>query len=171
MLIENTQKTPRKVLLDLLGLTSSNFQKLKAAGVFQAVEPGTYDLKRSISGWLKYHLDGAAPGDLTEARRLLCIAQEEKTRLDIAERQRELVPLAEAQAIFDRTMILIGGQLDGLAGRMAGELAGITDPAEIRAALFHETRRIRDEAARQLTDWAAGHPGGGPAGSTPTTDS
>ncbi|MFN2164759.1 MAG: hypothetical protein ACK2U9_00680 [Anaerolineae bacterium] len=170
MLIEDTEKTPRKVLLQLLELTATNFQKLKQAGVFQAEGHGAYDLKRSIAAWLQFHLDGAKPGDLTEARRLLVIAQERKTQLDIKERERELVPLQEAQAIFDKTMVLIGAQLDGLAGRMAMELAGITDPAAVRAALFDETRRIRDEAARQLSNWAAGAPGSAAAGSTTTED-
>lgn len=168
MLIEDTHKTPRKVLLDLFGLPTSSFQKLKAAGVFQATETGVYDLKRSIAGWLKFHLDGAKPGDLTEARRLLCIAQEAKVQLDIRERERELVSLQEAQAVFDRAMVTIGSLLDGLAGRMAGELAGISDPAEIRDALFIETRRIRDAAAQQLTAWATGGKGGkAPGPSTP----
>ena len=167
MLIEDTERAPRKALLELLGITSSNFQKLKQAGVFHAVEPGIYDLKRAISGWLKFHMDGAKPGDLTEARRLLVIAQEKKTQLDIKERERELIPLQEAQSIYDKTMVLIGAQLDGLAGRMAMELAGMSDPAAVRAALFDETRRIRDEASRQLTDWAAG--GTGSAAAFPAT--
>lgn len=163
MLIENTEETSRKAICDLFGITSNNFQKLKEAGVFRPRERGVYDLREALGGWLKYHLDGAAPGDLTEARRLLAIAQKEKVLLDIKERERELLPLQEAQAVFDQTMVMVGAQLDGLAGRMAGELAGISDAAEVRAVLFNETRRIRDEAARTLTDWVTGTPGGGPA--------
>lgn len=171
MLIQDCTRASRKALLFLTGLSENSFHKMRTAGVFKPLDRGVYDLREALAAWLKYYLDGAKPGDLSEARRLLCIAQEEKTRLDIKARERELVPLAEAQAIFDRTMILIGGQLDGLAGRMAGELAGMADPAEIRTALFYETRRIRDEAARQLTDWITGGPGGPAPGPATPEDS
>jgi hypothetical protein len=170
MLIQDTTQTSRKALVDLLGITPTHFQKLKEVGVFKARDRGVYDLREALAAWLKYHLDGAAPGDLTEERRRLTIAQRRKIELDMKERERELVPLAEAQQTFNAVMVLIAAQLDGLPGRVAGEIAGTDDPAACRALLFDETRRIRDAAANKLADWAAGDAGGGAAGPAPTED-
>jgi len=170
MLIENTETCSRKALIHLLGLSEAHFHKLKAAGVFHALDRGVYDLKAAIAAWAKYHADGRSGSDMAEEKRLLIIAQrkqiEQRTRVE----QRELVPLAEAQSTFNAAMVLVGSQLDGLPGRVAGEVAGLEDPAAVRALLFDETRRIRDAAAAKLTDWAAGHSGRSPAGPTPTTN-
>jgi phage terminase Nu1 subunit (DNA packaging protein) len=168
MRIDNTEAISRKALCDVLGITSNSFQKLKDAGVFNALDRGVYDLKAAVAAWLKYHVDGAAPGDLTEARRLLTIAQRKQVELNTRRAERELVPLADAEQAFQAAMVMIAAQLDGLPGRVAGELAGIDDPAAVRAYLFDETRRIRDAAATTLEDWATGAGGGsGPETATP----
>ena len=156
--------------MELLGIANTNFQKLKQLGVFNSQSFGTYDLQESIRAWVKYHVDGAAPGDLTEERRLLTIAQRQKIELDMKERSRELVPLSDAQQAFNSVMVMIGAQLDGLPGRVAGEIAGLDDPAACRALLFTETRRIRDAAAERLTDWATGQPRSEPPCPTSTED-
>jgi hypothetical protein len=164
MLIQDSTRASRKALLFLTGLSESNFHKMRAAGVFQALDRGVYDLREALAAWLKYHLDGAAPGDLTEERRRLTVAQRQKIELDMQERSRELVPLADAQQAFNAAMVLIGAPLDGPPGRVAGEIAGLDDPAACRALLFEETRRIRDAAAAKLHDWATGTPRSGAAG-------
>lgn len=163
MLIQDTERAPRAALLHLLGLSESNFHKLKAAGVFTPSERNSYHLPTALAAWLKYHLDGAAPGDLTEAKRLLAIAQRQRIEQDIRARQRELVETEQVQAAFNHVLVMIAAQLDGLPGRLAGELAGIDDPAEIREVLFTETRRIRDAAAHRLESFATDQAGSEPA--------
>ena len=170
MLIQDTARASRKALLHLFEISETHFQKLKAAGVFTALDRGTYDLKEAIAGWLAYNCAGSVNTDLTEERRLLTIAQRRRLELELEERKRELVPLADVGQTFNATMVLIGAQLDGLAGRMAGELAGISDPAEVRALLFDECRRIRHAAADKLEDWAAGAQRGSPAETTTPED-
>ena len=170
MLIQDTERATRKALIHLLGISEAHFHKLKAAGVFQSLDRGVYDLKAAIAAWAKYHSDGRSGSDMAEEKRRLIIAQRKQIELRTRVEERELVPLAEAQTTFNAAMILVGSQLDGLPGRVAGEVAGLEDPAAVRALLFDETRRIRDAAAAKLADWAAGHNGRGAAGSTPTTD-
>ena len=159
MLIENTERAQRKAVLHLLGVSMSHFHALTKAGVFQPIERGIYNLPDCIKRWVRYHADGQSGSDMAEEKRLLIIAQrkqiEQRTRVE----SRELIPLDEVQQTFNAAMVLIGAQLDGLAGRLAGELAGLSDPAEVRSVLFHEVRRVRDAAADKLESWAADHTG------------
>lgn len=155
MLIEDTEQCTRKALVALLGISASHFNTLRQAGVFVAVTNGRYNLKDAISAWAQYHADGKSGSNMAEEKRLLVIAQRKKIEQEIKERSRELVPLSEAQLAFNEAMVLIGSQLDGLPGRVAGELAGVTEPAEVRGLLFEETRRIRHAAATKLEDWAS----------------
>ncbi|MBF0321831.1 MAG: hypothetical protein HQL62_02615 [Magnetococcales bacterium] len=46
----------------------------------------------------------------------------------------------------------------GLGGRLASELAGMTNQAEIQALLLRETRRIRATAAGVLQKMIEEHP-------------
>lgn len=152
----DTERTSRNALIRLFGISERHLSRLKAAGIFEPVAPGEYDLGAAIASWTKYHADGRSGSDMAEEKRLLVIAQrkhlEQRTRAE----QQELVPLGEAQTAFNTAMLLIAGQLDGLPGRVAAEVAGLTDPAAVRALLFHECRRVREAAAKKLTDWAAG---------------
>ena len=171
MLIQDTERASRKALIHLLGISEAHFHKLKAAGVFQSLDRGVYDLKGAVAAWARYHADGRSGSDMVEEKRRLIIAQRKQIELRTRTEERELVPVADVQATFNAVMVLVGSQLDGLPGRAAGEVAGLEDPAAVRALLFDETRRIRDAAAHKLETWADGQGGRSPAGTTPTTDS
>jgi len=171
MLIQDTNRASRKACCALLGISEQTFQKLKSAGVFAPIERGTYDLPEVITAWVSYHVDGGTNSDLTEERRLLTIAQRKQIEQRMEVERRESVRLSEVARTFNEAMVLIASQLDGLAGRVAGEVAGLDDPAAVRDLLFSESRRIRDVAASKLTAWATGGNGGDPACPTPTEDS
>lgn len=170
MQISDAYKAPRAAVIKLLGISQSHFHNLQKAGVFKPLSRGIYDLREVIKAWAKYHSDGKSSGDAAEEKKLLTIAQRKRIELDLAERQRKLVPLDEAQAAFNESMIIVASQLDALPGRAAGELAGLSDPALIRAWLFDETRRIRDAAAQHLEGFAADPTGGGAAVPATTKD-
>lgn len=170
MHIKDTANVRRCDVIDLLGISEAQFQRLKKAGVFSANPGHAYDLKSVIKAWAQYHADGHSPGNTAEEKRKLTIAQRQRIELDMRQRRGELVPLADAQAAFTQAMVLVAGQLDALPGRVAGELAGLSDPALVRASLFDETRRIRDAAAHVLEDFATDSAGGGGDGTTATED-
>ena len=167
MQIENAYKAPRAAVIKLLGISQSHFHKLQSAGVFKPLSRGIYDLKDVIKAWARYHADGRSAGDAAEEKKLLTIAQRKRIELDMAKTKRELIPLPDAQAAFNESMIIVASQLDALPGRAAGELAGMSEPAVIRAWLFEETRRIRHAAAQHLESFAA-DPAGGSADVTAT---
>lgn len=171
MRIDDSARCPRKAMLELFGLASSQFHQLARLGVFKQTEKGVYDLRGSIKGYVDYHRDGETGSTVAEERRLLIIAQrkqiEQRTKVEAGEQ----VALDDARRAFEAAMVMVATQLDAIPGRMAGELAGVTDPAEIRATLLHEVRRVREAASAELQDWAADHERGAPAEAAATEDS
>jgi hypothetical protein len=144
------------VAASVLGLSRSQFDRLVRDGVLPRSTPRLYRLQEVVPAFVQYLRDGReGSGDLAEERRLLTIAQRKQIELAIETRREQLVELDAAGRVFDAAMVIVGGQLDGLGGRMAAELAAISDPAVIRAKVFDECRRIRNVAANELEAFAA----------------
>lgn len=73
------------------------------------------------------------------------VAKEQADKLAIANarEQKHLVLAEHVSYVMTAMAADIAGRLDGLPGRMANELAGINDPAEIRSRLLDECRSVR----------------------------
>lgn len=171
MQIDNINAAPRKAVIAVLGISDGWFHKLRRAGVLHPLtDKGTaYDLPDCVRNYLRFHQDGQGT-DMASEKLKLVIAQRKQIEQRTASEERELVPVQEAQAAFNAVMTMLAAQLDGLAGRMAGELAGTDDPAAVREALFIETRRIRHNAAQQLENFATDTDRRAPAETTATKD-
>ena len=74
----------------------------------------------------------------------------EKIELELRYKRGELIPIDGLETVLNELATTYSSQLDGLASRMAGELAGIDDPAQIRQLIFAETRRIRAATAERI---------------------
>ncbi len=155
MNIEDTACVPQKTVRELVGLSERQFYRLVKAGVFKPVKKARYDLAQCIQTWGQYQADGQNAGDMATEKTLLIIAQRKKVELETEEKKKELVSFSQVRQTFMEAMTIVATQLDGLAGRVAGELAGVGDPAVIRNRLFEETRRIRSAAADKLKDYAS----------------
>ena len=88
-------------------------------------------------------------------RARLAKEQADKVALDNAAKRGELVKLSLVADVMLAQAADISGRLDGLAGRVASEFAGISDPAEIRARLLDECRTIRAGHAEYIDRLAA----------------
>lgn len=156
MQVDNIHAAPRKAVIAVLGISDGWFHKLRRADVLHPLtdKGTTYDLPECVRAYLRFHQDGQGTDMATEKLKLV-VAQRKQIEQRTASEERELVPVQEAQAAFSAVMSMLAAQLDGLAGRMAGELAGLDDPAAVREALFIETRRIRHGAAQQLENFAS----------------
>ncbi len=161
MQIEDIHQAPRKAVITLLGIQESWFHKLKRAGVIQPVDGRhAYNLPECVRAYIRFHQDGQGTDMATEKLKLV-VAQRKQIEMRTRAEERELVPVQEAAAAFSAVIAMVAAQLDGLPGRMAGELAGLDDPAAVREALFIETRRIRDAAAHRLESFNTDQAGGG----------
>ena len=142
----------------LFNLTPRRVQQLASDGVIPKAGHGEYPLLASVQGYVKF-LQERVSGDRKEEgwrdeRARLAKEQADRVALENA---RERGVLVYAQHVEDATASAcasLSGDLDGLAGRLATTLAGIDDPALVRAELLHETRRIRESFADQLTESA-----------------
>jgi phage terminase Nu1 subunit (DNA packaging protein) len=91
----------------------------------------------------------ASSGDDSERERLNR-EQADKVALQNAQTRKQLVRREHVQLVLLESNALLAGQLDGVAGRLANEIAGTTEPAKIRQLLLDEHRRIRSAYADAL---------------------
>ncbi len=165
---------PSGALARLLGVSDSHVRRLARTGVLPragASERAKFDIRVAVPAFLRYVRSGGdGSADLAEARLRLTEAQRRDLELRTRQRQRQTVDLDEVGTTFDAAMVAIGSQLDGLGGRLAGELAALNDPAVIRKRLFDETRRIRNAAADRLETLASAEAGREPATGTDAED-
>ena len=87
-------------------------------------------------------------------------ARAKKARIDADKAEGSVIKITDAQAVFNEIAVTYATQLDGLGGRLAGQLSGMTDTAAIRLLILNETRNIRATAADRFRRLAAlGHGG------------
>jgi len=82
--------------------------------------------------------------------------QADKAEVEAQIARREVIKVEDVQDILSEVAVIYGTQVDALGGRLANDLSSITDPAEIRAKIFEESRRIRNETADALQEFASG---------------
>lgn len=82
----------------------------------------------------------------------LAIAQKERVELEIAQLRGTLIPRDLVSRAMNQVAALVSSQLDGLAPRLAGELADMTDPQQIQATLLREARTTRAAIAQAMRE-------------------
>lgn len=82
--------------------------------------------------------------------RLLKRARREKLQIEIDLARGRLVPVDGVIFFLTTIAAVYATQLDAVASRLASDVAVIDDPAEIRARIFDEMRRIRAATADRL---------------------
>lgn len=146
----------------LLGLDGRHVRRLNADGVFPRVSNTGrhvgFDPFVVVPLYVAYVRQGAEKTvGIAQSRQALVDVQRRALELKTRKAERELVPAEEIAQGFEAVMVALGAALDGLAGRLAGELVGMTDVAGIRKRIFDETRRLRNTAADSL-EALAGNP-------------
>jgi phage terminase Nu1 subunit (DNA packaging protein) len=154
---------PASTLAKLFNLTERRVQQLAKDGIIPRGERGKYDLVGSVRGYVKYlqeralgRTDGAYndDADIKVERKRLIKAQAAKTESETQKLRGELVPFELVEDVLNEVAVLFGTGVDALPGRLANELAGIHDPAEVKVRLFDECRRVRIATADLLRRFA-----------------
>ena len=142
-------------LAQIAGLTLKHINRLAREGVLPKARRNLFDTEKALSALITYYRNGRE-GSGTQADEKLrhTIAQRIEIEQRTAIKARQLLPVNEVKTAFDTAMTLIGSQLDGVAGRLAADLAGLSDPALCKKVIFDETRRIRTAAAAELEAFA-----------------
>lgn len=154
---------PASTIAKLFNLTERRVQQLAKENIIPKAERGKYDLVGSVRGYVKYlqeralgRDDGAYKdeSDIKVERKRLIKAQADKTESETQKLRGELVPFELVEDVLNEVAVLYGTGVDALPGRLANELAGIHDPAEVKVRLFDECRRIRITTANLLRRFA-----------------
>jgi phage terminase Nu1 subunit (DNA packaging protein) len=90
------------------------------------------------------HDDGLPQGSQRER---LAKAQAEKVEMENEQRRGRTIDAAQVEETLLGLAAYLAREHDALPGRVANELAGITEPAVIRSRLLEECRAIRDGIA------------------------
>lgn len=140
----------REQLADVIGLKKRQITILFQEGVVKKNKNDKYDLCEAVPDYIAYCSYGKVNEQRVKGKNRLDVARAEKEEMLVAKLKKLLIPLDDAQIAINEAMVIIGTQLDGIGGRMASELAGISEPAIVRQKLLNETRRIRKAAADKL---------------------
>jgi phage terminase Nu1 subunit (DNA packaging protein) len=155
---------PAATLAKLFQLTERRVQQLAKDGIIPKAEKGRYDLAGSVRGYIRYlqeraagRLDGSyqETTDLLQERKRLIKAQADKTESEHQKLRGELIPFTLVEETLNEVAVLFASSVDALPGRLANELAGLSDPALIKTRLFEECRRLRLTTSERLSRWAA----------------
>jgi phage terminase Nu1 subunit (DNA packaging protein) len=85
-----------------------------------------------------------------ENRARLAAAQADRAEFENKVRIGEFMPIKEHGNLLRKVVSEISGQMAGFPGRVAGKIAGITDPAVVRTRLVDECNAVRDAVADHL---------------------
>jgi terminase small subunit / prophage DNA-packing protein len=155
----------RKELADLIGKSERWVSKLiedglPVAGGGGKGNPLQIDSQRAIDWLIAQALrnemgddddeEGGANSGAKSEDRLLKRARREKLQIEIDAARSRLVPVDGVVFFLTTIAAVYATQLDAVASRLASDLAVTDDPAEIRAKLFDEMRRIRAATADRL---------------------
>lgn len=147
-----------KMCAEILGMSRPFFLKcVRLNYIPPSNGKDKYDLKAVVQAWGKHLEFGRKPAQVFDAKRALLEEKHRQAKLENDTRERKLVKIDEVEDAFVEAMTIIAMRLDSLAGRMANELAGISDPAVIRQRLRNEIIGIREAASQGLSNFV-GHP-------------
>ena len=152
-------KCPVSTIAVLFGVTERRIQQLVKEDVLPKVERGKYELVGCVQGYVEYLQRIAIDGDenlvLAIEKARLVNAQADGQELKNSIAQGKVASVSDLLTALMEIFSIVATQLDGISGRLAGELAGINDARLIRQRLLDESRRIRTAAADQIKQLAA----------------
>ena len=151
----------------VIGKTERQVQRLVKDGVITKTSRGSYHLPTAVQSWAAWMVNGRPAGDISAERKKLLAAQARIKTVEARVAEASVVSWNDAQAIMNEIATTYVTLMEGLPGRLASQLAGMTDTAAIRKLLLDELRQIRTAAADRFEKLAAmAH--GGPDPRTPT---
>src|SRR3972149_5039683 len=133
---------PVSVLAACFNTTARSIQREAKAGLLpKPTARGLYDLVACVRRRLELAIeqgDDRGHQTLAEAKKLFWTARARKESIEATELERDLVRTADVRTVFAEAMTTIARGLEALPGRLAADVAGISDPAIIRRRLLEE---------------------------------
>lgn len=135
----------------IFGVADRTIQRMVKEGLPQ-IGHGKYDVRQCVQ-WQFGQLrsETAKRGEMTP-RDELAIAQRAKVELETEQLRATLLPRDLVTRAMNQVAAIVASQLDGLAPRLAGELADMNDPQQIQATLLREARSVRGAIAQAMRE-------------------
>jgi len=145
-------------LADFFGATTAAIYKWQKQGM-PRIKRGKYS-KKDCANWLinkwRARAEGTERAELDDERRELVRHQKRKAKVEADTMERTAIPFEEVRVDFEKIGGMVVSEIMALPGRMAGELAALTDPGEVRQKLATETRLLRRRIADAAGKYEAG---------------
>jgi hypothetical protein len=142
---------------NVLGISRTLFLKHVRLGNLPPGIKEKYDLNVVVQTWVKFNMNARTAAGVFDAKKSLLEQKYREAKMENDVRERKLVELDDVDDAFTEAMTIVAMRMDGMSGRLANELAGISDPAVIRQRLRNELISIRAAASNGLADFV-GHP-------------
>lgn len=122
---------------------------MPAAGSGKKGSPLHIDPPKAVQ-WLLNRAESRNSSPLSEERRRLVAAQAERAELETAQRKGQLLDIEDVQIVVNEGTAIFVGQKRSMGSRLAGQLAGMTDPRAILKLLNAENDKILQATSDKL---------------------
>lgn len=143
-------------LADFLNLSTAMIYKLSKQGM-PRLKRGKYDIKECARWYIESFrgkLEGGETSDVQDERRRLLAQQRRKATIEADLLEGQQIPIDKAAADITKIAGITASQLEALPGRLAYEVVNIQDPGEARQILLKECRKIREQIANAIREYA-----------------
>lgn len=141
---------PARLIAGLLDITERRLQQLVAEGWIPRPERGQYSLRDSVRGYIRYLKQHSRENTRGNETARLARAQATKVEMENFRRMGELAAWPQVDDLMRGLVVQVRTSHEGIPGRLASELAGITEPPKIYQRLQSELRRVDNLLADYL---------------------
>ena len=146
---------PLEAIAQALNLTPRHVQRLAKAGIIPPVSQGQYPLDDCIQGYVRYlqeKIAHRAPNALSAQKQKLLKERHRRLKRQNDELEASLIPTDEAVTAMLEMAATFDVCAEALyAPNLTYELAGVHDPALVRARLKEAVRACRQDISDRLT--------------------
>jgi hypothetical protein len=148
-------------LATLLGISRRRVQQLAQDSIIPAPTGYQYDVTESVLGYITFlqkavEMQGSGSSNeaLKAARVALLKSQKRAADLAYQEKAGKLLPIDDVEALILEATAAYVGQRRSMGSRLAGELAGMSDPKTILAVLNQENDAILRTLSNTFGEYA-----------------
>lgn len=143
-----------KELSEFLGVDPSWVSKLKKEGSLRAAKSGKFNLFQSVNAYCRNRgvriQEENAESTLADERKRLTRAKAIKVETENDVMLKSLIPLQDVTDTMSAILSALKGELLGLSGRLAEELASEADAAVVKQVISTEVRSALNRVAAKL---------------------
>ena len=138
-----------KVVADWLGLTERRVRQLRDEGIIEEARPGLYELKPTVTRYIKY-LGGAGKENLNSERTKLTAEKRKAAQMDNMIRQGKLHATEDIELGLKTMCLNMRARFMALPAKLSKELASMGGD---QAGIFDLLKEAIDEALEELSDY------------------